>query len=120
MAFMQYLVFDGENVPKPTSYGRDPHDVLADSSGETEAGTTQRDIVREGVNDIKVSFRVSQTWLMKFAAYKKKPSITVGFIDPTTMLQTTAEMYIDGYGEKLVHDTSYGGLWEVSFTLKQF
>ncbi len=120
MAFMQYLVFDGENIPKPTSYDRDLSDVVADSSGETEAGTTQRDIVREGVNDIKVAFRVSQTWLKKFAVYKKKPSITVGFIDSSTMLQATAEMYIDGYKEKLVHDTSYGGLWEVSFTLKQF
>ncbi len=30
------------------------------------------------------------------------------------------QMYIDGYQVKLVSDTSYGSLWEVSFTLKEF
>ena len=30
------------------------------------------------------------------------------------------QMYIDGYQVKLVSDTSYGGVWEVSFTLKEF
>ena len=46
MAFIQYLVFDGENLPLPTSYDVAMNDVEADSSGETEAGTTQRDVVR--------------------------------------------------------------------------
>ena len=32
----------------------------------------------------------------------------------------TTQMYIDGYQVKLVSDTSYGSLWEVSFTLKEF
>jgi len=57
----------------------------------TETGTTQRDVVREGVVQIGVTFRVSKKWLNKFSAYKK-----------------------------LVSDTSYGSLWEVSFTLKEF
>lgn len=121
MAYMQYLVFNNENIPKPTSYSRDPSDVVADSSGETEAGTKQRDVVREGVNEIKVTFKVSPIWLKKFATYKKLPSINVKYLDPTTgTLSDAIQMFIDGYGEKLVHDTSYGGLWEVSFTLKQF
>ena len=42
MAFFQYLVFDGENLPFPDSYEVELEDVEADSSGETEAGTTQR------------------------------------------------------------------------------
>ena len=29
------------------------------------------------------------------------------------------QMYIDGYQVKLVSDTSYGSLWEVSFVLKE-
>lgn len=29
-------------------------------------------------------------------------------------------MYIDGYQVKLVSDTSYANLWEVSFVLKEF
>ena len=116
----QYLVFDGENIPMPVSHGVDLTDVLADSSGTTEAGTTQRDVIREGVVEIKVSFHVSKKWLMKLAAYKKKSSIQVTYRDQETNDTLTKAMYIDGYNTKLVHDTSYGSLWEVSFSLKEF
>ena len=75
----------------PASYSVSLSDVEADSGGVTEAGTTQRDVVREGVAQIGVTFRVSKRWLNKLSAYKK-----------------------------LASDTSYGSLWEVSFTLKEF
>ena len=35
MAFFQYLVFDGENLPLPDSYEVELEDVEADSGGET-------------------------------------------------------------------------------------
>lgn len=88
--------------------------------GVTEAGTTQRDVVREGVVQISVTFRVSKNWLNKFSVYKKLASITVGYLDTATSNLVTTQMYIDGYQVKLVSDTSYGSLWEVSFTLKEF
>lgn len=44
----------------------------ADSGGETEAGTTQRDVVR-----IPVSFSVTAKWLKKPAGYAKKDKISV-------------------------------------------
>ena len=69
---------------------------------------------------IGVTFRVSKKWLNKFSAYKKLASITVGYLDMETMNIVTTQMYIDGYQVKLVSDTSYGSLWEVSFTLKEF
>ena len=116
MAHLQYLVFDNENIPMPASYSVSLSDVEADSGGVTEAGTTQRDVVREGVVQIGVTFRVSKKWLNKFSAYKKMASITVG----ETMNIVNTQMYIDGYQVKLVSDTSYGSLWEVSFTLKEF
>ena len=81
---------------------------------------TQRDVVREGVVQIGVTFRVSKKWLNKFSAYKKLASITVGYLDTETMNIVNTQMYIDGYQVKLVSDTSYGSLWEVSFTLKEF
>ena len=84
------------------------------------AGTTQRDVVREGVVQIGVTFWVSKKWLNKFSAYKKLASITVGYLDMETMNIVTTQMYIDGYQVKLVSDTSYGSLWEISFTLKEF
>ena len=120
MAHLQYLIFNNENIPMPASYSMDFTDVEADSGGVTEAGTTQRDVVREGVVEIKVSFNVSQRWLKKFSAYKKLASITVQYLNTTTMAMTSTEMYIDGYSVKLAADTSYGSLWEVSFTLKEF
>lgn len=115
MAHLQYLVFNNENIPMPASYSVSLADVEADSGGVTEAGTTQRDVVRVGV-----TFRVSKKWLNKFAAYKKLASITVGYLDMETMNIVNTQMYIDGYQVKLVSDTSYGSLWEVSFTLKEF
>ena len=69
---------------------------------------------------IGVTFRVSKRWLNKFSAYKKLASITVGYLDMETMNIVDTQMYIDGYQVKLVSDTSYGSLWEVSFTLKEF
>ena len=120
MAHMQYLVFNNENIPKPASYSVNLSDVEADSGGVTEAGTTQRGVVREGVVQISVTFRVSKKWLNKFSVYKKLASITVGYLDTATSNLVTTQMYIDGYQVKLVSDTSYGSLWEVSFVLKEF
>ena len=106
MAHLQYLVFNNENIPMPipmpASYSVNLSDVEADSGGVTEAGTTQRDVVREGVVQIGVTFRVSKKWLNKFSAYKKLASITVGYLDMETMNIVDTQMYIDGYQVKLV------------------
>ena len=67
MAFMKVLEFDGETLPFPDSYDVDFSDVEADSSGETEAGTRQRDLVRQGVPTISGSFSVTRGWLEKRA-----------------------------------------------------
>ena len=92
MAHMQYLVFNNENIPKPASYSVNLTDVEADSGGVTEAGTTQRDVVREGVVQIGVTFRVSKKWLNKFSAYKKLASITVGEKKTTTIRWTCSNI----------------------------
>ena len=81
MAFFQYLVFDGENLPLPDSYEVELEDVEADSGGETEAGTTQRDVVRHGVAQIPVSFSVTAKWLKKLAGYAKLDKISVQYFD---------------------------------------
>ena len=77
MAFFQYLVFDGENLSLPDSYEVELEDMEADSGGETEAGTTQRDVVRHGVARIPVSFSVTVKWLKKLAGYVKMDKISV-------------------------------------------
>lgn len=77
MAFIQYINFNGTALPLPDSYDLDLSAVEADSSGETEAGTTQRDVVRTGVVKISVSFSVSLKWLKQLTAYSKLPKLTV-------------------------------------------
>ena len=120
MSFIQYLRINGEDLPLPTSYSFELKDVQADSSGETEAGTTQRDIIRSGVVNIQVSFQVSAMWLQKLSAFRKLPIMTVRYFDSETLNYKETEMYIDGFKAKLEKDTSYKGLWTVSFTLKEY
>ncbi len=120
MAFIQYLVFDGTALPLPDAYEVQMRDVEADSGGETEAGTTQRDVVRLGVVSIPAAFSVSPKWLKLLTGFKQKEKITVDYFDTETLGMKRTEMFIDGYKASLVKDTSYKGLWKVSFTLKEF
>lgn len=119
MAFVQYLVFDGVLLPLPDSYEVQLADVEADSSGETEAGITQRDVVRLGVVSIAVSFSVSPRWLKVLTGFKQREKISVGYFDTESLEMKEAEMFIEGYKAMLVKDTSFKGLWKVSFTLKE-
>jgi len=120
MAFIQYLTFDGVPLPMPDSYEVEMADVEADSGGETEAGTTQRDVVRLGVVSIPVSFSVSPKWLKVLTGFKQREKIYVGYFDTELLEMKEAEMFVEGYKAVLVKDTSYKGLWKVSFTLKEF
>ena len=120
MAHLQYLVFDNENIPMPSSYSVSLSDVEADSGGVTEAGTTQRDVVRQGVVTISVSFSVTAKWLKALTAYSKQDKLSVDYFDTETADMKNTEMYVEGFKAKLEKDTSYRGLWTVSFTLKEF
>lgn len=95
-------------------------DVEADSGGETEAGTMQRDVVRLGVVSISVSFSVSPKWLKLLTGFKQKEKIGVEYFDTETLENKKAEMFIDGYKAELVKDTSYKGLWKVSLRCGSF
>lgn len=57
---MNILEINGETLPFPDSYDVDLTDVEAESSGETEAGTTQRDLVRQDVATITVNFTLHE------------------------------------------------------------
>lgn len=120
MAFIQYLTFDETPLPLPDSYEVQMEDVEADSGGETEAGTMQRDVVRLGVVRIPVSFSVSPKWLKTLTGFKQKEKISVDYFDTQTLEIKNTEMYMEGYKAVLVKDTSYKGLWRVSFTLREF
>lgn len=119
MAFFQYLNFDGVDLPLPDDYEVDMSDKEADSGGETEAGTIQRDVVRAGIVTISVSFSVTQKWLRLLTGFKQQEKIQVKYFDPETTNLKQTEMYVEGFKAKLRKDTSYKGLWEVSFSLKE-
>lgn len=120
MAFIQYLAFDGVPLPMPDSYDVELMDVEADSGGETEAGTTQRDVVRLGVVHISVSFSVSPKWLKLLTGFKQQEKISVDYFDTEMLEVKKTEMFVEGFKAGLVKDTSYKGLWKVSFTLWEF
>ena len=119
MAFFQYLKFDGVDIPLPISYEVGMHDVEADSGGETEAGTMQRDVVRSGVVNIAVTFQVTQKWLRLLTGFKQREKIFVDYFDTETAEMKRTEMYVKGFRSKLEKDTSYKGLWTMSFTLNE-
>ena len=77
------------------------------------------DVVRTGVVMISVSFSVAQKWLRLLTRYKQQEKIRVGFFDPETVSVRQTEMYVEGFKAKIKKDTSYKGLWIVSFTLKE-
>ena len=119
MTFQTYLKINGEVLPvQKDNYSVDYTDVVADSGGVTEAGTTIRDVIREGVPSISVSLPVSRAWLKKLRRLKKEPYLDVEWLDPETGALTTGIMYMDGFKVSLEHDTSSGGLWTVSFSLE--
>lgn len=120
MAFLQYLVFDGVPLPLPDSYEIGLEDVEADSGGETEAGTMQRDVVRLGVVNISVSFSVSPRWLKLLTGFKQREKISVDYLDTETLEMRRTGMFMEGYKAGLVKDTSFKGLWKVSFTLREY
>ena len=45
-------------------------------------------------------------------------SVSDAFLQEAVQVQT--QMYVEGFKAKLEKDTSYKGLWTVSFTLKEF
>ena len=120
MAFTEYLKINGELLPFPDSYDLSLSSVESNSGGETEAGTIQRDVVRQGVVDISVSFTVTSVWLKKLTFWSKQNKLTVQYFNTDSLSLKETEMYITDFKAKLEKDTSYKGLWTVDFNLKEF
>ena len=62
---------------------------------------------------------LTQKWLRLLTGYKQQEKIRVRFFDPETASVKQTEMYVEGFKAKLKKDTSYKGLWIVSFVLKE-
>ena len=54
------------------------------------------------------------------ALFQKELDAGTGDFDTESLEMKEAEMFVEGYKAVLVKDTSFKGLWKVSFTLKEF
>ena len=52
--------------------------------------------------------------------FKQREKIAVAYFDTEMLEMKEAEMFVEGYKAVLVKDTSFKGLWKVSFTLREF
>lgn len=120
MSHQVYLRIEGIPLPLPTSYAMEFKDIEADTSGETEAGTVQRDIVRNGVVSISVSFNCSPKWVKQLSTFKNQNQLQVDYLNTQTLELQSTTMYIEKISVRLIKDTSYKSLWEVSFTLHEY
>ncbi len=120
MAYNEYIKINGVLLPFPRSYDVALEDAEAESSGETEAGTIQRDVVRHGIVTIELAYAVSAGWLKTLTSFSKQDRLSVEYFDTETLDLKTTSMYMEGFKAKLEKDTSYKGLWSVSFALKEF
>ena len=59
-------------------------------------------------------------WLKVLTEFKQREKISVGYFDTETLEMKETEMFVEGYKAVLVKDTSFKGLWKVSFTLREF
>lgn len=116
----QYLNIDGADLPLPKDYRLSYRSVEAESSGETEAGTRQRDVTRSGVVSIDVSFQVASAWLKRLSDFAREDSLTVRYFDPGALSCEETQMWISDYRAELFRDTARLGFWNVSFTLNEF
>ena len=52
--------------------------------------------------------------------FQKELDAGTGDFDTESLEMKEAEMFVEGYKAVLVKDTSFKGLWKVSFTLREF
>lgn len=120
MAFVQYLTINGHALPLPSTYNITLTSVKADTNGETEAGTTQRDLIRTGIVNIAVAINVNAATLKIITALSKQRILTVTYFDTDDLASKTKEMYMSDFTASLYKDTSKKGFWKVNFNLKEF
>lgn len=112
-----YLTINGEALPiERDNYKVSYRDILSDDGGETEAGTTIRTVIREGVPSIAVSFNVTETWLRKIRAFKKFSSLNVVFYDCGELVPW--QMYMDNFEAPIQYDDGHQAVFRVNFTLE--
>lgn len=117
MSYQVYLSINGQDLPLPDQYELGFFDVV--HTHETQAGTRQREVIRVGIAQIKVSFSCSPKWVRQLSKFCDQDRLEVSYFDTRTLALKQAWMSLENYQVDLVKDTSFGSLWQVSFQLTE-
>lgn len=90
--------------------------LLAQAVGETREKLEALRLAGQQANEALAKGEISRS---QYDALQRE-KVSVGDFDTETLEMKEAEMFVEGYKEVLVKDTSFKGLWKVSFTLKEF
>lgn len=90
---------------------------FADYTQQTEAGTTQRDVIRAGyLAQLSVDITVPGTVKALFDGYSKEPSLTLTLWSDESSSSRSWTCYISSYTAKLKRDTDTATYWDLSIT----
>lgn len=116
------IKFDGEEIIEPQSWSEDSE--VIETVSETEAGTSQVAVTRYDKQSITCTFQCTHRWAKKFKEYSKQDEISVSFYDILTESYTARQMRIRDFKVSLEKNSwrtpNTNGLWNVSFSLKEF
>lgn len=120
------LYFNNEEIAlKKGSYKINFADV--ESLNKSEAGTTIREIIREGVIKISVTDIVDDAGVKKYRDYKALGSLTVKYYDPSALAFVEFIGYLTNFNCDLMKadvDDSNGytnkTFWSVSFDIAEY
>ena len=92
---------------------------FAEYTGQTEAGTTRRDVVRIGyLAELAVKIAVTGSIKATFDTAAAQDSLTLRIWQDNGSKAKNWECYIDSYTADLVRDTENGTYWDISITFK--
>ena len=120
------LYFNAEEIAlKKGSYKLNFADV--ESLNKSEAGTTIREIIREGVIKISVTDIVDDAGVKKYRDYKALDSLTIKYYDPSALAFVEFTGYLTNFNCDLMKadvDDSSGytnkTFWSVSFDIAAY
>lgn len=91
---------------------------------QTEAGTDKQNVIRHGKLSVSCQFRCHSEWLGKFRNFSNMDSFTLKSYDPIANDYAERKVRMENFKYKWIEfsekvkDTN--GVWDVTFTLKEF
>lgn len=116
------ILFDGEAVPWPQSWGEDTAPV--ENVFQTEAGTDQVILVRRKKSVIAWTSNADSRLKARYEQYRDKDSVAVSLWDSGAGAYRVLTCRVRGWKCEMVQysqrTAGTDGLWRISFTLEEF